>query len=65
MMQILTEGGWSMLPFYYSWINPSMYGCIVIYFIFMHFFIVTTALNLLKGIVWEIFFTVRQLINEV
>jgi hypothetical protein len=58
MMQILTEGGWSMFPFYYSWITPSYYGWIVLYFVLNHFFIVTTTLNLVKGIVWEIFFTV-------
>jgi len=64
MMQILTEGGWSIIAFDYCWRNPSYYGLIVVFFIFMHLTIVTINGTLLKGIFWEIYFTVSSMMDD-
>lgn len=64
MMQILTEGAWSKLVYYYCWQNQSYYGLIVFLFMIMHFTIVYVLGTLLKGIFWEFYFTVRGIIDD-
>ena len=64
MMQILTEGSWVMQVWSYCYRQQNLYGWIVALFIFMHLLIVTVMANLLKGIFWEIYFTVSTIIDE-
>lgn len=64
MVQILTEAGWSMIAFDHSWKNPQFYGYIMSYFCFMHIIIVYIIATLIKGIFWEVFFTVNQIFEE-
>jgi len=63
MIQILTEGNWSTIAYDYSWRNPDLFGLITILFTLMHFFIVTVVGTLLKGIFWEIYFTVSEMMD--
>lgn len=65
LMQILTEASWSTIAYDYCWRNPDYYAAIVILFIFMHFVLVTAVGTLIKGIFWEIYFTVNHSIDEI
>jgi MFS superfamily sulfate permease-like transporter len=61
MVQILTEAGWSMIAFDHSWKNPQYFAYIMLLFCFMHIIIVYIIATLIKGIFWEVFFTVNQI----
>lgn len=63
LTQILTEASWSTLAFDYCVKNPDYYAGVIILFIFMHFIFVTVIGTLLKGIFWEIYFTVGDSID--
>ena len=63
MMQILTEGAWAKVVYDYCYQNQELYGLIVFYFMLMHFVIVYINATLLKGIFWEVYFTVSSCID--
>jgi hypothetical protein len=63
MMQILTEGSWAVNAWSYCSREPQAYGWIVALFILMHVLIVTLLANLLKGICWEVYFTVSSMLD--
>lgn len=65
LMQILTEGAWSKVAYHYCWLNQNLYGFIVVLFMFMHFTIVYVLGTLLKGIFWEIYFTVSSILDSI
>lgn len=64
MMQVLTEGAWSKTAYNYCWKNQEYYGFIVFLFMIMHFTIVYVLGTLLKGIFWEIYFTVSGILDS-
>ncbi len=64
-MQVLTEGGWSYVAYNYYWRYPSYYGLIVVFFIVMHVAIVHITGTLIKGIFWEIYFTVSSMMDAI
>lgn len=59
MVQVLTEAGWSQVAFDHSWRTPYYYGYIMLYFCLMHITIVYIIATVIKGIFWEVFFTVN------
>ena len=63
MMQVLTEGGWSYVAYDYCWRFPNYYGLIVVFFIIQHVVIIHITSTLLKGIFWEIYFTVSSMMD--
>ena len=64
MVQILTEAGWSMVAYDHCWRNPQYYGYVMVYFCFMHIIITYVIATLIKGIFWEVYFTVDQTFRE-
>lgn len=64
MVQMLTEAGWSMVAYDLCWRNPQYYGYVMCYFCFMHIIIVYVVATLIKGIFWEVYFTVDQIFRE-
>jgi len=64
MVQVMTEAGWSMIAFDHSNRNPNYTGLIMTFFCIMHVFIVLIIATLVKGIFWEVFFTVSTTIKE-
>ena len=65
MMQILTEGSWAINAWSYAYRGQGQYGLIVTLFMIMHLVIVTIMVNLLKGIFWEVYFTVSTILDEI
>jgi len=65
LMQVLTEGSWAVNAWSYCFREPDKYGYIIALFIFMHIVIVTVMANLLKGIFWEVYFTVSTMLDEI
>jgi hypothetical protein len=65
MIQVLTEGGWSYVNYDYCWRYPAYYAPIVIFFILMHVTIVHITGTLIKGIFWEIYFTVSSMMDAI
>lgn len=65
LMQVLTEASWSTIVYDYCWRSPQHYAAIVILFVIMHFVLVTVIGTLIKGIFWEIYFTVSNSIDEI
>ena len=62
MMQILTEGSWSVVAVDYVWRSGGEeYWGIVILFILEHMAIVVVLATFLKGIFWEVYFTVSSM----
>lgn len=64
MMQILVEAGWSVIAYDHCWRHPQFYALIMIFFCFMHIIIVSIISTLIKGIFWEVYFTVDRIFNE-
>ena len=64
MVQILTEAGWSLIAFDHCWRNPQYYGYIMVYFCLMHIIITYVIATLVKGIFWEVYFTVDQIFYD-
>lgn len=64
MVQILTEAGWSQIAFDHSSRAPDYYGYIMLFFCFMHITIVYIVATLIKGVFWEVFFTVDTIYAE-
>ena len=54
-----------MVVYDYCWHNQEYYGLIVSFFMLMHFVIVFINSTLLKGIFWEIYFTVSSMMEEI
>lgn len=53
-----------MVAFDHSWKNPQYYGYVMLLFCFMHIIIVYIIATLIKGIFWEVFFTVNQIFED-
>lgn len=64
MVQVLTEAGWSMVAFDHSWRAPYYYVYIMLFFCLCHITIVYIIATLIKGIFWEVFFTVNTIFDE-
>ena len=64
MMQVLTEAGWSVLAYDHSWRNPQYFDYVMLYFCFMHIIIDYIIGTLIKGIFWEVYFTVDKIFKE-
>ena len=64
MIQILVEAGWSVIANDHCWRNPQYYGYIMLYFCFMHLIIVSVMSTLIKGIFWEVYFTVDKIFTD-
>lgn len=64
MVQVLTEAGWSQLAYDHSWRNPPYFGYVMVYFCFMHIVITYITATLIRGIFWEVFFTVNSIFQE-
>lgn len=64
MVQILTEAGWSMIAYDHCWRAPFYYGYIMLFFCLCHITIVYIIATLIKGIFWEVFFTVNTVFEE-
>jgi hypothetical protein len=52
MVQILIEGGWSMVCFDYSYRYSFPEGLTMLFFATMHFSIVLVVSSLVKGVTW-------------
>jgi len=61
MVQVLTEAGWSQVAFDHAWRNAQYFSYAMLFFMFMHLSIVYIIATLIKGIFWEIFFTVDKI----
>lgn len=59
MIQVLTEAGWSMIAFDHAGRNANNYGFVMLFFCLMHITIVYMIAALIKGIFWEVYFTVN------
>lgn len=59
MVQVLTEAGWSQVAFDHGWRNAHYYAYVMLYFILMHLVITYIVATLIRGIFWEVFFTVN------
>jgi hypothetical protein len=64
MVQILTEAGWSQIAFDHSWRASDYFTWIMIFFCFLHITIVYIIATLIKGVFWEVFFTVNSIYDE-
>jgi hypothetical protein len=64
MVQILTEAGWSQIAFDHASRSPSSFGWIMLFFCLMHITIVYMIATLIKGVFWEVFFTVTTMFAE-
>ena len=53
-----------MIAYDHCWRNPQYYAYVMIYFCFMHIIIVYIIATLIKGIFWEVYFTVDQIFRE-
>lgn len=65
MMSVLTEGQWSYVAYDYCWRYPLYYTPIVIFFILQHVAIIHVTGTLIKGIFWEIYFTVSSMMDVI
>jgi hypothetical protein len=61
MVQVLTEAGWSSVAFDHCWRAPQYFTYIMLYFCLLHITIVYMIATLIKGIFWEVFFTVNTI----
>lgn len=56
MIQILVEGGWSIVAYDYAYTYDYLsYNWVMISFIICHFSIVLVLNSLVKGVIWEIY----------
>lgn len=53
-----------MVAFDYAARNASLYGLIIVYFCCHHVIITLMTATLVRGIFWEVFFTVSEQFNE-
>lgn len=61
MVMVLTEAGWSSVAFDHCWRAPQYFTYIMLYFCLLHITIVYMLATLIKGIFWEVFFTVNTI----
>ena len=45
----------------HCWRNPQYFGYVMLFFCFMHLIIVSIISTLIKGIFWEVYFTVDEI----
>lgn len=64
MVMVLTEAGWSQVAFDHCWRAPYYYAFIMLFFCLMHITIVYMIATLIKGIFWEVFFTVDTIFQK-
>jgi MFS superfamily sulfate permease-like transporter len=64
MVQVLTEAGWSQLAFDHCWRASDYFAYIMLFFCFMHITIVYIIATLIRGVFWEVFFTVNTIYLE-
>lgn len=64
MVQLVTEGGWSMVAHDHCWRNPQYYAYIMLYFCLMHLTVKYIIATLIQGIYWEVYFTVNKVLDE-
>lgn len=64
MVMILTEAGWSQVAYDHSWRNPDYFGIIMTFFCVMHLVIVYIIAIIIRGVFWEVFFTVDAIFSE-
>ena len=62
-VQILVEAGWSMIAYDHAY-KFGYFGITMLYFVFSHIIIVIVLSSLLKGITWEVYYTVHEEFNE-
>ena len=53
-----------MIAYDHCWRNPQYYGYVMLYFCLMHIVIVYMIATLVKGIFWEVYFTVNRIFDE-
>lgn len=58
MVQVMTEAGWSQVAYDHSWRAPQYFAYVMLYFCLMHITIVYMVATMIKGIFWEVYFTV-------
>jgi hypothetical protein len=61
MIQVLTEAGWSSVAFDYAKRNEDYSALVLIYFVILHMIIVLILATSIKGIFWEVYFSVKSL----
>ena len=64
MVQILTEAGWSQIAFDHCWRASDYFTWVMVFFCFLHITIVYIIATLIKGVFWEVFFTVNIIYEE-
>lgn len=64
MVQVLTEAGWSFVAMDHCWRAPRYFGYIMVFFCFLHITIVYILATLIRGVFWEVYVTVKQVLNE-
>jgi hypothetical protein len=64
MIQILTEAGWSQVAFDHAWRNAQYYSYVMLFFMLMHLIITYIIATLIRGMFWEIFFTVNSIMQK-
>jgi hypothetical protein len=64
MVQILTEAGWSQIAFDHASRAPDFFVVVMLFFCFLHITIVYIIATLIKGVFWEVFFTVDTIYSE-
>jgi hypothetical protein len=64
MVQVLNEAGWSQVAYDHCWRAPHYFAYIMLFFCLIHITVVYILATLIKGIFWEVFFTVNTMFAE-
>jgi hypothetical protein len=64
MIQVVTEAGWGFIAMDHSWRAPKYFGFIMVFFCFLHITIVYIIATLIKGVFWEVYITVKNILTE-
>jgi hypothetical protein len=64
MVQVLTEAGWSQIAYDHAWRSTDYFVLVMLFFCLMHITIVYIIATLIKGVFWEVFFTVNTIFTE-
>jgi hypothetical protein len=58
-VQVLVEAGWSLVAYDHA-LKYGYFGLVLMYFVLSHVVIVIILTSLMKGITWEVYYTVHS-----
>lgn len=61
-VQVLVEAGWSLIAYDHAY-KFGYFGLVMLFFVLSHSLIVIVLSSLLKGITWEVYYTVHEEFN--